>query len=43
VHDQVKARADADPRDTQRQHDLSVSHGKIGDVARAEATLPPRK
>ena len=35
----MQARADAEPDDTERQHDLSVSHEKIGDVLRDQGDL----
>ena len=39
IHDQVQARAAADPANTEWQRDLSVSHNKLGDVAIAAGDL----
>ena len=39
IHDQVQARAAADPANTEWQRDLSVSHDKLGDVAIAAGDL----
>ena len=39
IHDQVQARAAADPASTEWQRDLSVSHNKLGDVAMAAGDL----
>jgi tetratricopeptide (TPR) repeat protein len=39
MHDQLKGRADADPRNTQRQRDLSISHDELGNLATATGDL----
>ena len=39
LHRQVRARAAADPANTQWQRDLSVSHNKLGDIAVAAGDL----
>ena len=39
MHQQIQARAAADPANTQWQRDLSVSHNKLGDVAVAAGDL----
>jgi tetratricopeptide (TPR) repeat protein len=39
IHDQVQARAAADPANTEWQRDLSISHNKLGDVAVAAGDL----
>jgi hypothetical protein len=40
IHQQIQARAAADPANTGWQRDLSVSHDKLGDVAVATGDLP---
>jgi tetratricopeptide (TPR) repeat protein len=39
IHQQVQARANTDPTNTQWQRDLSVSHNKLGDLATAAGDL----
>ena len=39
IHDQVQARAEADPANTGWQRDLSVSNERLGDVAVAAGDL----
>ncbi len=39
IHAQVQARATADPANTGWQHDLSISHERLGDVAVAAGSL----
>jgi len=39
VHQQIQARAAADPANTEWQRDLSVSHNKLGDVEEAAGDL----
>ena len=39
MHQQIQVRAAADPANTDWQRDLSVSHDKLGDVARAAGDL----
>src|SRR5450755_2721189 len=39
IHEQVQARAAADPANTQWQYDLSISHERLGDAARAAGDL----
>ena len=39
MHQQIQARAAADPANTEWQRDLSISHNKLGDVARAAGDL----
>ena len=39
IHNQVQVRAAADPTNTQWQHDLSIIHNRLGDVAMAAGDL----